>query len=62
MYFPQDWEFGSAFQNFGIWGGGGVNPPNPSPVPHWLDSNIWYIIVTMLLRVKSGVFPRIHIN
>jgi hypothetical protein len=28
MYFPQNWELGSAFKNFGIFlGGGGVEPP-----------------------------------
>jgi hypothetical protein len=34
MYFPRNWEFGSALsklRNFG----GGVNPPNPSSVRHW---------------------------
>jgi hypothetical protein len=33
MYFQRNREFGSAFQNFGIsGGGGGVEPPNPPPL------------------------------
>jgi hypothetical protein len=31
MYFPRNWEFGlavSKLRNFGVGGGGGLNPPN----------------------------------
>jgi hypothetical protein len=31
MYIPRNWEFGSAFQNFGISGEGGVETPLPAP-------------------------------
>jgi hypothetical protein len=36
MYFPRNWEFGSAFsklQNFGV---GVLNPPQPPSVRHWV--------------------------
>jgi hypothetical protein len=36
MYFPRNWEFGSALsklQNFGGWGG--VEPPTPLGTPLW---------------------------
>jgi hypothetical protein len=30
MYFPHNWEFGSALSKLQNFGGGGVKPPNPS--------------------------------
>jgi hypothetical protein len=29
MYFPRNWEFGSALSKLTTFGGGGVEPPNP---------------------------------
>jgi hypothetical protein len=42
MYFPRNWEFGSALsklRNFGV-GGGGLNTPNPLGTPLVLREDI----------------------
>jgi hypothetical protein len=35
MYFPQNWEFGSALSKLRNFGGGGVWNPNPPSGRHW---------------------------
>jgi hypothetical protein len=52
MYFPQNWEFVSAFQNFGILeGGSGWTPQNPPLVSHWYTTPS----MKFLLPVKMPV-------
>jgi hypothetical protein len=35
MYFPWNWEFGSALSTLRNFGGWGLNPPNPPSLRHW---------------------------
>jgi hypothetical protein len=37
MYFPRNWEFGSALPNFRISGVGGFEPPKPTSVRHYME-------------------------
>jgi hypothetical protein len=38
MYFPWNWEFGSALSKLQNFGGGGVEPPNAPSVRHWSET------------------------
>jgi hypothetical protein len=42
MYFPRNWEFGSALSKLWNFGGGGVEPPNP---PGYATADFWYFDV-----------------
>ena len=37
MYFPRNWEFGSALSKLRNFGWGGLNTPNPPSVRHWIQ-------------------------
>jgi hypothetical protein len=40
MYFPRNWEFGSALSKLWNFGGGGWTPQTTPSVHHWLQSSI----------------------
>jgi hypothetical protein len=48
MYFPRNWEFGSALSKLRNFGGGGLNPPNPPPGYASADSATYKLTTEIL--------------
>jgi hypothetical protein len=62
MYFPRNWEFGSALSKLQNFGGGGLNPPKPpryatdadhSLLPNTEVNNEWRYTSTPTIRLHS---------
>jgi hypothetical protein len=65
MYFPQNWDFGSALLKLWNFGGGGLNPPNHSPplsTPLTGNKNKKNTVKLLLALLSSKIQYSLNIN
>jgi hypothetical protein len=60
MYFPRNWEFGSALSKLRNFGGGGLNPPNPSLVTPL--AMVTVVVIAIVIVVNESIVTIFGIN